>query len=127
MGHRDEAALDAMGGKFRPWLVARMESGAYLAWLVVAPDGTVAAGAGLWLMDWPPHMVGTQARRANIVNVYTEPPYRRQGWARRLMEVELEWCRDNGLDVVVLHASKEGRPLYESMGFEATNEMRLML
>jgi hypothetical protein len=25
---------------------------------------------------------------------------------------------------LVLHASDEGRPLYESMGFEPTNEMR---
>jgi len=26
---------------------------------------------------------------------------------------------------VNLHASAEGRPLYEKLGFEATNEMRL--
>jgi hypothetical protein len=26
---------------------------------------------------------------------------------------------------VILHASDEGRPLYEKLGFEATNEMRL--
>jgi len=28
---------------------------------------------------------------------------------------------------VTLHASDKGRPLYESLGFEATNEMRLKL
>jgi len=28
---------------------------------------------------------------------------------------------------VSLHASKMGRPLYESLGFEATTEMRLKL
>jgi hypothetical protein len=27
---------------------------------------------------------------------------------------------------VVLHASEEGRALYESLGFEETNEMRLV-
>jgi len=31
------------------------------------------------------------------------------------------------VDVVVLHASPEGRPLYEALGFAATNEMRIQL
>lgn len=127
MGHQDQAALDAMSSKFRPWVQERMESGVYLAWLAVDPQGEVAAGAGLWLMDWPPHMVGKQARRGNIVNVYTERSWRRRGLARRLMDVILDWCRANSIDTVVLHASKEGRPLYESMGFSATNEMRMLL
>jgi GNAT superfamily N-acetyltransferase len=78
-------------------------------------------------MDWPPHMVGTQARRGNVVNVYTADAWRRRGLARRLMDAILDWCRANSLDVVVLHASKDGRPLYDSMGFTATNEMRLIL
>jgi hypothetical protein len=43
------------------------------------------------------------------------------------MDAILDWCRANSLDVVVLHASKDGRPLYDSMGFTATNEMRLIL
>ncbi len=125
MGYTDAAALDSMAANFRPWLLARMDSGAYLAWLVSAPDGSVAAGAGLWLMDWPPHMIGTGARRANILNVYTAEPYRRLGLARELMAVVLAWCRDNRVDTVILHASTSGRHLYESLGFQATNEMRL--
>jgi hypothetical protein len=32
-----------------------------------------------------------------------------------------------GLVAVFLHASDEGRPLYESLGFKATNEMVLRL
>ncbi len=126
MGYESPATA-AMAGKFLPWLLTRMESGEYLAWFALAPDGTVIAGGGLWLMDWPPHMVGAGPRRGNIVNVYTEPAYRRRGIARRLMEEILAWCRQNGVDAVVLHASQEGRPLYESMGFQSTNEMRIML
>ena len=45
MGYTDAAALDSMAAKFRPWLLARMDSGDYLTWLVSAPDGSVAAGA----------------------------------------------------------------------------------
>jgi len=127
MGYHDAAALESMSEKFRPWLLARMASGEYVAWLAIAADGRVAAGAGLWLMDWPPHMVGAGARRGNILNVYTAPEFRRRGLARKLTEVALQWCRQNGVDTVILHASSDGRALYESMGFEATNEMRISL
>ena len=78
-------------------------------------------------MDWPPHMIGTGTRRGNIVNVYTAEPYRRLGLARELMTTVLAWCRANGTDTVILHASPSGRRLYESLGFQATNEMRLSL
>jgi len=127
MGYRDQEALDNMCVAFEPWLVGKMQTGEYLAWFAVGADASIAAGLGLWLMDWPPHMIGPGARRGNILNVYTEPHARRLGLARLLMETALAWCRDNGIRAVILHSSSEGRPLYESMGFESTNEMRLEL
>jgi GNAT superfamily N-acetyltransferase len=126
MGYNDHAALDAMTVRFRPWLLAHMDSGEYLAWLVIAPDGSIAAGTGLWLMDWPPHMIGA-GRRGNILNVYTIEKFRRRGLARQLMAAALDWCRENRIDTIILHASAGGRGLYESIGFVATNEMRLRL
>jgi ribosomal protein S18 acetylase RimI-like enzyme len=78
-------------------------------------------------MDWPPHVVGRSQQRANILNVYTRRDSRRQGHARRLMQAAIDWCRARGIDTIVLHASPDGRALYESLGFAATNEMRLVL
>jgi ribosomal protein S18 acetylase RimI-like enzyme len=126
MGRRDEAKLTQMSAEFEPWLRNRMESGEYLAWMAVAADGSIAGGAGLWLMDWPPHVIGSGARRGNILNVYVRPESRRRGIARALMETALEWTRANGVDCVILHASDDGRALYESLGFKLTNEMRLI-
>ena len=127
MGYTDLEAMRSMAARFRPWLLARMEAGGYLAWVISAPNGLIAAGAGLWLMDWPPHMVGKGAHRGNILNVYTHPDFRRRGFARELMQAALDWCSGNGVDTVILHASDSGRALYESMGFTPTNEMRLRL
>ncbi|SRR5579864_819132 len=127
MGHRDTHQLNAMITAFRPWLREKIASNEYLAWMGTSRDGTIVAGLGLWLMDWPPHLIGPGSRRGNILNVYTERSYRRQGIAKRLMEVALEWCKANGIQAVILHASEEGRGLYQKLGFEPTNEMRLML
>jgi ribosomal protein S18 acetylase RimI-like enzyme len=72
-------------------------------------------------------MIGPGAPRANILNVYTRRADRRQGLARRLMTVALDACRERRIRAVILHASDEGRGLYESQGFRPTNEMRRIL
>ena len=130
MGYPDDDAMRGMIERFRPWLVARMQAGEYLAWFAVErgdQDQTVAAGLGMWIMDWPPHMLGPGRWRPNILNVYTRPECRRQGLARKLMDHALAWCRANRLSTVILHASDAGRPLYQSMGFQASTEMRMIL
>lgn len=76
---------------------------------------------------WPAHAYDLECRRATILNVYTEPDYRRRGIARQIMETMIAWCRQQGFARVSLHASEHGRPLYESLGFEDSNEMRLNL
>jgi len=127
MGYRDEQALDTMCEAFRPWLERKMQTGEYLAWLAVDAGGAIAAGVGLWLMDWPPSLIGTGPWRGNILNVYTRPESRRMGLARKLIDAALAWCLLRGIRAVILHASDDGRRLYESLGFEPTNEMRISL
>jgi GNAT superfamily N-acetyltransferase len=59
--------------------------------------------------------------------MYVVPAARRRGIARALMNEVLEYCRAQGFRSVYVHASDAGRPLYESLGFIPTNEMRLDL
>lgn len=121
---RDAAAIDDMERRFLPWVEDQLAHGRYLGWFATS-GGEVVAGAGLWLMDWPPHILGRSTLRGNIVNVYTEPACRRQGLARRLTQLAIDWSWANDIDVIILHASEDGRALYESMGFRPSNEMRL--
>ncbi len=122
-----EAALDEMAARFGPWVEEKLAAEEYLGWFAIAADGAIAAGAGLWLMDWPPHVVGRAKRRGYLLNVYTEKAFRRRGLARHLVEVAMTWCYEHDVDTVVLHASDAGRRMYEEMGFRATNEMRIVL
>jgi len=106
-------------------------TGEYIAWLAVttaAPE-RVVAGAGLWLRPMLPRPTPTgiiRGREALIANVYTEPDWRRRGVARLLMRHVLEYTREHNVPRVLLHASDDGRPLYETLGFEPTNEMKLV-
>lgn len=128
MGHTDEAKLQRMLETAAPLLEQWLASGMYRAWLVTTAEGKVVAGGGIIDTPWfsRPNNGGV-ARLAMILNVYVEPDYRRRGLARLLMETMIAWCRAQGLKTISLHASAEGRPLYEQLGFKPTNEMQLML
>jgi GNAT superfamily N-acetyltransferase len=123
-----DAEFDAMLAGAEAFLRQAMPAGNYRGWLAETKDRRIAAGAGITIVPWPGAPRDPAPRRGWIQNVYTEPEFRRQGLARKLMKVVVEWCRtDGGFNTVSLHASNDGRPLYESMGFQATNEMRLTL
>ena len=108
-----------------------MVSGEYVAWLAHprGDAGTIMGGSGLQLRRLLPRpeeggkrvLIG---REGVVLNVYVEREHRRRGVARRLMEEILAWLPSTDVVRLVLHASKEGRPLYEDMGFVQTNEMR---
>jgi GNAT superfamily N-acetyltransferase len=127
MGHRDATALNAMLATSEPLFKRGLENGSYQGWLAEASPGVVVAGGGIIILEFHSHPRDPRPRRAWIVNMYTEPAFRRRGLARRLMDAMIVWCHEAKLDSVFLHASDEGRPLYTSLGFTPTNEMRLDL
>lgn len=127
MGHQDSALLDKMTEQFTQWVTKRLQDKTYYAWLALDEQNNIVAGAGLWLIDWPPHWLDPRGTRGYILNIYTEPAHRRQGLASQLTQLCIDACKDMGLSVVALHASEHGRSIYESLGFTATNEMRMQL
>jgi|SRR5579862_2451590 len=126
MHYNDPTALDTMTSLSSEYLNSAMANGSFRVWLAADTDRIVAGGAVV-ISPWPAHPYDLQCRRATILNVYTNPEYRRRGIARKLMETMIAWCKRDGLARVTLHASDDGRALYESLGFEASNEMRLNL
>jgi GNAT superfamily N-acetyltransferase len=125
MGRRDETALDLMEKGAREYFSSAVRDGSYRGFLAVNEDGKVIGGAGVVISAWPGVLGQRQPKRAMVLNMYVEREYRRRGIARELMKTMIAWCKGNGFRRVGLHASDEGRPLYESLGFTATNEMQL--
>jgi GNAT superfamily N-acetyltransferase len=108
----------------RRLLVAQLVSGEYVGWLV-EDGGEVVAGAGVLLHEYYPTRANPRGRpTAYILNVYTEPGYRRQGLARQLISEILLWCGAHDIPRASLHASSVGRSVYEQLGFAPSNEMR---
>jgi len=135
MGELPTDLFEPLRATCEPHLKQRLASGDYIGWLAcpaASPD-LIVAGAGVHLRGVMPHplKVGrdtvaiADGRHGTIVNVFTEPEWRRRGVAALLMKQIIAWSREERLDRLVLHASAAGRALYEKMGFVTTNEMRL--
>jgi GNAT superfamily N-acetyltransferase len=110
----DIPALDAA---FRAWLAEMMPAGVYRAWLVETSSGEIVGGGGMSILPWPPGPQYPGTRIAFVYNVYTEPPHRRRGLGRLVMDAIHAWCRDNHITSVALNASRGGQPMYTSMGY----------
>ncbi|HKP01982.1 MAG TPA: GNAT family N-acetyltransferase [Chthoniobacterales bacterium] len=152
MGELSAAVFEDFVEEARGWLERGLASGEYVGWLGVPRDKPeiIAGGVGVQRRQVAPHpftdrrfetavgLVGgvdtaapwsrergfAKGRQAIVINVFTEPEWRRRGLARLLMEEIVRWAGSERLDRLVLHASDEARVLYERMGFVPTNEMR---
>jgi GNAT superfamily N-acetyltransferase len=107
--------------------------GEYVAWVAVLKEepGRVVAGAGLHLRPAVPRLRRrgtsieiTAGPQGVVCNVYTERAWRRQGAAAAVLQALLTWAAARDVPHIFLHASNDGRQLYERLGFVPTNEMR---
>ncbi len=133
MGRCNAATYGPLVAASAAYFTRAIPAGEYAGWIATAAgsDGrdVPIAGAGVQVrvMLPRPNETGTELTdgpEGIVLNVYTEEAWRRRGVAELLMRHLLEWSRVRGLVRVVLHASASGRPLYEKLGFVATNEMR---
>ena len=60
------------------------------------------------------------------MNVYTRNEYRRQGIARRMVQLLIEESWKAGVTEISLDATESGRPLYESLGFTDSTECMVL-
>ena len=110
----DASALDSA---FRVWLAETMTSGAYKAWLIETRGGDIVGGGGMSILPWPPGPRYMGSKLAFIYNVYVEAGYRRRGLARRIMDAIHDYCREHGIASIALNASRDGRELYDALGY----------
>ncbi len=102
-----------------------------LAFVARDDEGCIVSCAWLLLVLKPPSPRFPRGRTGVLFNVYTQPQSRRQGLARRVMGELIQEAYRRQLDVLELHATEDGYPLYRSLGFadDSTTHkaMRMML
>lgn len=94
----------------------------FMAFIAVEDDKVVAT-AFLLVIEKPssPHFI--HGKTGNVLNVYTQKAYQKQGIATKLMEMLIDYAKKECLDFIELKATEEGYPLYQKCGF--TEEKQL--
>ena len=60
-----------------------------------------------------------------LMNMYTLPEYRGRGICSRILTLLVDEGRQLGITAFELHATEQGRPVYEKNGFEIHHEPTL--
>jgi GNAT superfamily N-acetyltransferase len=132
MGDVSGDAFEILRANARSRLAQWIDKGDYIGWLATPVDEPemIVAGAGVQLQPILPRPLDVstigEGRQGTIVNVFTEPQWRRRGIAGLLTKEIITWSKNEQIDRLVLHASDDGRSIYERLGFTESNEMRFV-
>jgi len=95
---------------------------AYLAF-----DGEIFVGSGgICFYNVMPYYHNPCGKKAYIMNIYTNPDYRRKRIAFTILDLLIKEAKNRNISDITLEATSMGRPVYEKYGFNALeNEMEL--
>lgn len=94
---------------------------------VIESEGQLMACAGAFIKADIPYCFYRDRKYGFIGDVYVSAEHRRKGYARALTQAVLDWFREQDIKTVRLLASHDARNLYESLGFESTDQMTMIL
>lgn len=93
-----------------------IETDKFISWLVEY-DGEIIATSGLILWRVPPRYDCLHGRYGYISNMYTVPKARKKGISTELIKRLIEEAKILNIDILNLHATKDGIQMYRRFGF----------
>jgi ribosomal protein S18 acetylase RimI-like enzyme len=102
--------------EIREYFSDNIENETFFGWVANNIDEIVST-AGACIMKRPPSFTNPTGELVYVTNVYTKDEYRRQGLATKLVTLVLEDARSRGYSFAQLHASEDGKSVYERLGF----------
>lgn len=100
--------------------------GSHIAYLVFDGEHFVGAGGISFFQVMPPYH-NPSGHKAYIMNMYTDPAYRRKGIATKTLDLLIAEAKSKGVTAISLEATEMGRPLYEKYGFEKMEDEMALL
>ena len=122
-GHGDLLAADAKSIIANDYRCLYQENKAIH--YVARSNGIIVATAGGFIKSDLPFRYFVNSWYGFIGDVYTTPEFRGKGIATKLSKSVMDWLKKQGISMVRLLASDEGRPIYEKMGFRQSDEMEI--
>ena len=121
----DEVDMNEVEKESYRYYQKALHDGSHIAYLVFDGERFIGAG-GVSFFQVMPTCHNPSGKKAYIMNMYTDPEYRRRGIAIKTLDMLIKDTRNKGITAISLEATDFGRPLYEKYGFiKMNNEMEL--
>jgi ribosomal protein S18 acetylase RimI-like enzyme len=117
----DDADMSEVESQSYDYYTKALSDGSHTAYLVFDGDIFVGAG-GVSYYSVMPTYDNPSGNKAYIMNIYTNPNYRRNGIAYNILDLLVKDAKEKGVNAISLDASDMGRPLYEKYGFVKMND-----
>lgn len=112
----DKSNLEKLKLELKKFFTEYIGSDDFVSWLVEY-EGEIVATSGLILWRVPPRYDCLHGKYGYISNMYTVPKARRNGISTELIKKLIEEAKILGIDILNLHATKDGINTYRKFGF----------
>lgn len=85
--------------------------------LAAEEKGEIVSACLVNFYDTVPSVENASGKYAELRNVYTKPLYRRRGISEKLVQTSMEMAKKRGAEIMRLHYTEDGLPLYLKLGF----------
>lgn len=103
--------------QLKEYLPKRLNTGDFVAYIAFV-DNNVASTVFMTIHEMPANTSAPAGKIGTILNVYTYPQYRKNGYASKTMYQIIEEAKKKGISSLNLNATDMGKSLYEKVGFK---------
>ena len=114
-GCLDDAEAEAIQKSLPGYFRKHLDRDLYV--YVIRESQSIVSCAFLLIVEKPMSPAFINGRTGTVLNVYTCPPFRRKGFAGKIIRKLLDDAREKELSVVELKSTDAGYPLYKAAGF----------
>lgn len=123
--HRDTPTA-ALIEAIRQYLTKTLPTGQFVAWVALV-NSEIIGTSGVVMFEKPPVYGNLLGLDAYIMNIYTVSNWRGKGVATALLREIIRYVKTTEARRIWLHATEDGKRLYEKFGFvSTTKEMELL-
>ncbi len=115
---REEGAKEDMDlvPSLRDYYERHMMDGTFVSWLAMDGDSIIGT-SGMSFVEKPPYFGCPTGKIGLLSSMFTNPAYRRQGIARKLLSLVIQDAKEYGCGTIQITASDMGIKLYTDYGF----------
>ena len=114
--NEDKTKLDTLKKELEKFFTEYIETNNLVSW-VVEYEGEIISTSGLILWRVPPRYDCLHGRYGYISNMYTVPKARKNGISTELIKRLIDEAKILNIDILNLHATKDGVRMYRRFGF----------